>query len=1539
MVPESGTDCCWKMSSVGEDRSWTTAEVFVGQSRQAAHDLLVDRYLAVCDGSGPRLVTIAAPRGEGKTRVVQQFYATLARNYQGQSAYWPATMLAPGEGVLSRHGHVYPMNPDVPADAPLPWLWWGLYCSLDSAARPERAAENALPQFKTHTESLRRQIERRRKNREIGFKALGVLLSMFQVPYVDLAKDSLDFLKVSAERGQMAVADRRARRMRRAAGGWGTRDTEAYGVEAAARELARTFAQVCGQDLPFIVVIDNAHAADRGTIALLDGLMRSRIPALIVATAWPDQLDRQRAEEEATPTQERVSYGGWLTAISGVFPKRVDVRTLPALAEDDLAAIVNAVAPQTDGNTTASLIDHAGRNPLILNLLLEIPTVWASLAEGALHLDRAEIEQLPDAFKSLVRDSWRRELPPEAQKFLALSTLQGSRFVAELTLAMIALGEAEAQSAQHAARRWAQYEPTAGEYVFTEQIQHEVAEEERAELFSPSDLDIAAANGKAWVLKSFQGDELSGVRLSARRTALRFAVDQLIEQGAEDPRLGSNVARKLSNLDFHVGNYGDCARHAEVARGWLSAALCSADREPASDLEFLDLSISLAHELRWADRHEDAVATADRAACDTETAAGRASDLHIQALHALALAHRAAGEHLRAYEVASEGWEIAKASPSVTAETREWIACDVADGLDDLARTREAVAAWKELIDLAERSSSRRLLEYRARWLGARGNAGEDVTAELAELQAQAESEPGLPPDILDAVRGALVSDAFRRGDLERARMLLAEEPDNSMRALKGAMEPIFWGLQLGDMAALRDGFGLLVEEAERDSGVDDPNVLYLKVGRALLLPIVGSDSPDLREALDDVQRTVGIAERSFGRAHPQTVSAIVAAAALSAATDDQDGAGVALTEALTRCREMAPGVKLTEEIAAVAAYRLVAAAEPALLERVAEILRLALPVDATNGVSMGEMTYALANAHLALRLPGGDLETVLDTLSAVAEHLNPALLNVFVLALRDLASVALTTDRVDVAERVAGLADAHANPDNSLQELCVAYMRGKICQVHGDYAGARNRYTWALERLDPTLSTHEAHAPFLAALATAECHLGQFDAAVSHWRDACEAFGQLLPHSEMIRLQESVGMTTKAGTHSLGQASLGCLLLRSLVLHSHCELPDLRKDARSSLALAAARLARVGPALGQADELTSDLAGLLELDEVTAVERAVICAVLAGLPFEADRARAVLNAAQSELAAAEAGTDLAIAIGLLHAARFALALGEPLLARSLCEQGLRWTDHEASPRMAGLLWDEIGRTYNEEEAAAARSAYATAVRFMAAIQLPRDRVETLLHLAAALARLGDRIESRRALDEAVGVLAAAIMNEGADAQAVLEAINTAHHAGHSAEALGQLQVARAAYTLALGRLDHGSSPGLAGELAADIGDIYRIEGSDKDAAPAYRDAASATALSAYRDAASLLARADDPLRLADVRVRLAEQSLRCKTRSAELQQAEREALDALTQARSARAPGSAADVRKLVVRLRQVADQCEDEQTRDALAEFGEEP
>jgi len=93
----------------------------------------------VVTGNGPRMIALSVPSGEGKTRVVQEFYCRLAAA-QTAPRYWPSALADESDWKTGRKLLRVPTFSPEPK-AKMPWLYWSVSCSwLFSLAREQPRA-------------------------------------------------------------------------------------------------------------------------------------------------------------------------------------------------------------------------------------------------------------------------------------------------------------------------------------------------------------------------------------------------------------------------------------------------------------------------------------------------------------------------------------------------------------------------------------------------------------------------------------------------------------------------------------------------------------------------------------------------------------------------------------------------------------------------------------------------------------------------------------------------------------------------------------------------------------------------------------------------------------------------------------------------------------------------------------------------------------------------------------------------------------------------------------------------------------------------------------------------------------------------------------------------------------------------------------------------------------------------------------------------------------------------------------------------------
>jgi len=401
---------------------------FVGTERLTIVRDLRALYEAAVAERIPYLVSLEAETGWGKTRIVQEFYADLQRSGQHGQRYWPPDIVPPGEDPMRGRKLVHPENPTPEPGSTMPWLWWGVRCERDSSGRPVRALLSDRIQLRAHLDALISAANRRQEDREIALELLGEVLGMLPaIGSVISATDAVRRLGPKLHRRVLDGIERRAKRNTPEQARIETSGSPSPSEFEAELELV---ARLITPELPLVLVIDDAHVADSNTVHFVRELMKLRVPALVVATAWPSVLDDQRADEHDVPPDERRTFGGFLDALRARRHDQLWAFRLRPLDGRALVTLIDEVAPSTSPDRREALLEACDGNPLVLSLQLTSRRVQRSMREGAIELSVPELGRLPRAFEGLVVERFE-DLGHLEQSWLAEAAWQGEVFFPE----------------------------------------------------------------------------------------------------------------------------------------------------------------------------------------------------------------------------------------------------------------------------------------------------------------------------------------------------------------------------------------------------------------------------------------------------------------------------------------------------------------------------------------------------------------------------------------------------------------------------------------------------------------------------------------------------------------------------------------------------------------------------------------------------------------------------------------------------------------------------------------------------------------------------------------------------------------------------------------------------------------------------------------------------------------------------------------------------------------------------------------------------
>ena len=414
--------------------------MFVGVRHRELLDQLVSQWRGL---RRPHLVTLSGFPGLGKSRLIQELYACVARE-QEEPAYWPLSLpVHESGGLTARRKVLAPGGFTVPAGSHPTFVWLAL-----EGRRRDGVPEFALgstafaSQLQDHVVDLIEALERRSRGRRQAAADVGRSLKEL-VGFVPVlaplsaafgAADTLSELKRSIRSVRATLGSREQDRV------VGLSDT------SAARRAAAAGLAAISESLPIVLAIEDAHDLDSVTVKFLHDLLEAgRGRVLIVATTWPDRLN-------AHSRDGLESFSGLASQTTW---SAVSVLEVPKLKGDDLGAVLLDRAPRTDARLVNALVERCDGNPLMLEGLLSLRAVSRSLDSErqafTLEPDDARVTDLPADVTGVYQQLWD-ELPDGVRDVLMVASTEGAvfttRWAAELASQVLETSDAEVRGAQ-----------------------------------------------------------------------------------------------------------------------------------------------------------------------------------------------------------------------------------------------------------------------------------------------------------------------------------------------------------------------------------------------------------------------------------------------------------------------------------------------------------------------------------------------------------------------------------------------------------------------------------------------------------------------------------------------------------------------------------------------------------------------------------------------------------------------------------------------------------------------------------------------------------------------------------------------------------------------------------------------------------------------------------------------------------------------------------------------------------------------------------
>ena len=409
------------------------ASVFVGEGRKALVKGIVDQLDNLTDFRGDScacLISLEAPSGWGKTRVIQEVYKHIAERQS--SPYWPLSIIPESEDdPVSRRKHLVPSFEGVARDRKvLPeFFWWGLTCDMRSTNMLSRTLMEDIEQLHFHAPYLEASWAASKltglgKYATIA-KAKSALGGLFEegattglAKLAELGLGATPFgiglgLKLVTG-GVKAAKDRREEVSRMELGSEGHKAADEDLID----ETVNLFARLAHKDLPIIICVEDIHKATSPVLELLAKLVARNAPILILTTTWPGEFEKISELNSLLETSwgpERILRMVYDQPAPKGLPEDASLAQLPS---KDLAEIICARYPKAE-TETITLLAQRYKNPLPLELVLSMKSL--SLDHPYLELAVEDIEELPETVRDLYNSLWN-ELPEQVQQLLALST-------------------------------------------------------------------------------------------------------------------------------------------------------------------------------------------------------------------------------------------------------------------------------------------------------------------------------------------------------------------------------------------------------------------------------------------------------------------------------------------------------------------------------------------------------------------------------------------------------------------------------------------------------------------------------------------------------------------------------------------------------------------------------------------------------------------------------------------------------------------------------------------------------------------------------------------------------------------------------------------------------------------------------------------------------------------------------------------------------------------------------------------------------------
>lgn len=421
---------------------------FVGEDRNDLLNELLAIFDQVKKDQKPKLVSLEAPSGWGKTRIGHELYKSLASSQKSDPRYWPPSILSASsldkkESLTpeDRRKRIFPEILTQPKGAKPEWFWWGIACQHRKNKTPFQSLAEDITQIIQHEKRLQaavissgKKIQKGAKEKDhlkqknkstavgVGISTVYTLTSLLVVAHVPALGPLLTAGGVTTGALQSAGGNIRGRRKEaKEIGDHLSRENiinaNDYQREELVEQTARYLIDI-SKVIPIVIFIEDLQEADESLVELLTLLVSAENASiLILATSWLGSLNdpekpsyklfNDRRYEENV---KRNSYKEGLDRQS-----KIELATLLLNKKCDELKI-----PPCDLEGIERFANHY-QQPLALEIASNLLLVLDLIEEKGT-LSNEDVEELPKELEDIYKAVWEH-FPDGTKHVLTLAAL------------------------------------------------------------------------------------------------------------------------------------------------------------------------------------------------------------------------------------------------------------------------------------------------------------------------------------------------------------------------------------------------------------------------------------------------------------------------------------------------------------------------------------------------------------------------------------------------------------------------------------------------------------------------------------------------------------------------------------------------------------------------------------------------------------------------------------------------------------------------------------------------------------------------------------------------------------------------------------------------------------------------------------------------------------------------------------------------------------------------------------------------------------